>query len=81
MTFTVSVRVCRQHRARFGFYALINGQRLHFRRHADAVAAIRSVLEMQRLQVVTVDQYAARNRKRIANAQTTNAVANPGTNA
>lgn len=63
MKFTVEVRVCRQHRARLGFYAVINGKRIHFRRHADAVAAIRSVLDMQRLQVLTVDQYAARNKQ------------------
>lgn len=63
MKFTVDVRVCRQHRAKLGFYAVINGKRIYFRRHADAVGAIRAVLDMQRLQVCTVDQYAARNTK------------------
>ncbi len=75
MTFTIHARVCRQHRCRLGFYALVNGQRLHFKRHADAVAAIRAVLEMQRLQVVTVDQFAASNTRRIKNASKTDTTA------
>lgn len=63
MKIPVCIRVARQSRSPEGFYALINGQRLHFLRKSDALAAIVSLLEMQRLQVVTVRQYAARQRK------------------
>lgn len=65
MRVLINIPVCRQVRSLRGFYALINGQRLHFKRRADAIAAVQAVLDMQRLQVVTVDQFAARNATRI----------------
>lgn len=58
MTFIVQARITRTKRCPEGFYLLANGQRLHFKRHRDAVAALESLLEMQRFQVVTVRDYA-----------------------
>jgi len=63
MEFIIHVPVCRQSRSPEGFYVLVNGQRIHFKRKMSALDSVASLLEMQRLQVVTVRQYAARQRK------------------
>lgn len=68
MNFTVQARVTRQVRSKEGFYLLVNGKRLHFKRRADAIAGIESLLSMQRFQIVTVRQFTEAQRSRIAKA-------------
>jgi hypothetical protein len=63
MKLPVDVRVTRQRRSKEGFYALINGLRLWHKTRGKAVGSIRAMLELQRLQVVTVRQYAARRKQ------------------
>jgi hypothetical protein len=58
--FKISVRVTRTVKCREGFYVLFNGNRLQFKRRADAVGAVQSLLDMQRFQIVTVREYARR---------------------
>jgi len=60
MRLTVNMPVTRQRRAKEGFYLLVNGKRLHFKRRGDAIGAAQDLLDMQRLQVVTVKQFARR---------------------
>lgn len=64
MKFFLEVPVTRQRRAREGFYLLVNGQRLHFKRRVDAIAAAVDLLTLQKMQIVTVRQLAARKPKR-----------------
>jgi hypothetical protein len=65
MKIILEMPVCRQRRAKEGFYLLVNGKRLHFKRRGDAIASAQSLLDMQRLQVVTVRQFAARAPKHL----------------
>ena len=58
----VSVRVTRTKRCPEGFYAIINRVRIRFKRRADALQSIVDLLRMQRLQVVSVREYARRIR-------------------
>ena len=62
---SVPVRITRAKRCREGFYLVINRSRLHFKRKSDALAAIDSLLSIQRIQVVTVREYVERNRSKI----------------
>jgi len=63
MTFNITARVTRQRRAKEGFYLLVNGKRIHFMRRADAIAAIDSLLSLQKFQILTVRQYQQRIHK------------------
>jgi len=65
MTFEITARVCRQRRSKEGFYLLVNGKRIHFKRRADAIAAITSLLDLQRFQVLTVRQFQTRMKSKI----------------
>jgi hypothetical protein len=53
----ISVRVTRKTKCNEGFYALINGARLWFKTRRAAFGACLSVLELQRLQVVTAREF------------------------
>lgn len=60
MKLFIYVPMCRQRRAKEGFFLLVNGQRIFFKRRADAVAAAQDLLKLQKMQIVTVRSYAAR---------------------
>lgn len=66
--FNISVRITRTHRCKEGFYLLFNRQRLWFKRHRHAVAALRSILSMQRFRIVSVRTYQAEHATAIARA-------------
>ena len=59
------VRITRATKCKEGFYLLVNGERIHFKRKADAVAGLEAIMAMQRFQIVTVREYADRNATRI----------------
>lgn len=63
MKFSIEVPVCRQRRSKEGFYLLINGMRIHHRKRSSAIDSARALLDMQRMQIVTVRQYAARKKR------------------
>lgn len=65
MKFTIEIPVTRLKRCPEGYYALINGSRLHFLARSKAIDGIRAFLSLQRIQVVTVRQYAKRNKRRL----------------
>jgi len=56
----IPVRITRKVRCPEGFYLVVNGQRIHFRKKSDAVAGLQAILDLQRFQVVSVREYAAR---------------------
>lgn len=60
----VPVRITNTRRCPEGFYLLVNGSRIHFKTRSAAIASIDAVLQLQRLQVVTVREYAARKKHR-----------------
>ena len=60
MQFAINVRVTRKKRSPEGFYAIFNGKRIRFNTKPLALSAVDSFLQLQRIQVVTVRQYAAR---------------------
>src|SRR5436190_697502 len=66
MTFQIPVRVTRTAKCQEGFYLLINGSRLRFRNKRGAIDAVRSLLALQRIQILTVREFAHRKRKAIA---------------
>jgi hypothetical protein len=66
MTYPFIVRVTRKSKCREGFYLVINGQRIRYKTKALALAEVEGWLKLQRVQIVTVRDYAERNRKRIA---------------
>ena len=70
-TIPVNVRITRKRKCREGFYLLFNKERIHFKNKAAAVGALDSLLSMQKFQIVTVREYAARtlkqNKKNSAN--------------
>jgi hypothetical protein len=57
--YLVPIRITRTRRCREGFYLLVNGVRIHFLTRAAAVKAIDGILLLQRIQVVSVREYAA----------------------
>lgn len=61
----VPVRITRTKKCREGFFLLVNGSRLRFTNRAAAVDAIDALLSMQRIQVVTVREFAERKKHRI----------------
>lgn len=61
----VPLRITRTKRCREGFYLLVNGERLHFQKRAVAVAAAKSILDLQRLQVLSVREYAASRKAKL----------------
>src|SRR6266478_3476424 len=66
MTVKLNVRVTSKSKCREGFYLQVNGIRLHFRTRALALRSVTDWLALQRLQICTVREYAARNRKKIS---------------
>jgi len=66
MKYALNVRVTRKRKCREGFYLIVNGSRLRFRNKALALAEVQGWINLQRVQVVTVREFAERNRKRIA---------------
>ncbi len=67
MNFTLPVRVTRTKKCREGFYILINGARIHARNRAAAIANVVGWLQLQRVQVVSVREYAQRTARKIQN--------------
>ena len=65
MKLELSVRVTRRRKCREGFYVVINGKRLRYANRALAIKEVRSWLALQRIQIVTVREYAERNRSKI----------------
>jgi hypothetical protein len=63
-TIPVNVRITRKKKCKEGFYLVFNGQRIHFKFKGGAVSALNSLLGMQKFQIVTVREYAARHRKK-----------------
>ena len=61
----IPVRITHTSRCREGFYLLVNGSRIHFRTKADAVAALEAILQLQRFQIVSVRELAARKKARV----------------
>ena len=60
----IPVRLTQTRRCSEGFYLLINGSRMHFKTRALAVEAIDSILSFQKIQVVSVREYADRRKHR-----------------
>lgn len=60
----VPVRITRTHKCAEGFYLLVNGSRIRYGTKAAALRAIDALLSLQRIQVVTVREYAARKKHR-----------------
>ncbi len=65
MIFNFPVRVTRAKRCKEGFFLMINGSRMRFNRRNDAIAAVLSWLELQRVEICSVRQYVARHQKQI----------------
>lgn len=63
-TIPVNVRITRKTKCKEGFYLLFNGQRIHFKFKWAALGALNSLMSMQKFQVVTVREFAARNKKK-----------------
>lgn len=59
---TVPVRITRTRRCAEGFYLLVNGTRIHFKSRAAAIEGADALLQMQRIQVVSVREFAARRK-------------------
>lgn len=57
-TFLLPVRITRTKKCREGFYLLVNGERIHFKKKADAVAGLEAVLQLQQFQIVSVRELA-----------------------
>jgi len=66
MNIPFHVRTTRTKRCAEGFYLIINGHRLRFKNKASAVAACLDWLGIQRVQIVSVREFANRNARRIA---------------
>lgn len=60
----VPIRITLTRRCPEGFYLVVNGSRLWFKRRSAAIAAIDSVLALQRIQVVSLREFAARKKIR-----------------
>lgn len=60
----VPVRITRTARCPEGFFLLVNNSRLRFPTKKAALAAIDSVLSLQKIQVVSVREYADRRKHR-----------------
>ena len=65
MIFIVPVRVTRTRKCREGFYLIINGKRLRYATRALALEEVRGFIELQKLQVCTVREFAARTASKI----------------
>jgi hypothetical protein len=65
MTVELKVRCTRKSRCREGFYLIINGERLRFKSRSAALSNMLDWLKVQRVQVVTVREFAERNARRI----------------
>jgi len=63
-TWLLPVRITRTKKCREGFYVLFNGSRLRFATRAAALGAVDAILSMQKIQVVTVREFAARKKHR-----------------
>lgn len=63
-TYLLPVRITRTKRCPEGFYLLCNGQRIHFKKRSAAIESIDAILALQRIQVVTVREYAERRKVR-----------------
>lgn len=63
-TVRLAVRITRTKKCKEGFYLLVNGTRIRHTTKAIALAALRSILDMQRIQLVTVREFAARQKHR-----------------
>jgi hypothetical protein len=59
----VPVRITRKKRCPEGFYLIINGSRVRFKTRALAIEAASDWCRMQRVQVVSVRDYARRLKK------------------
>lgn len=60
----VPVRITNTRRCPEGFYVLVNGSRLRFATRKLAIEAVDAVLLLNRIQIVTVREYAARKKHR-----------------
>jgi len=58
MTIPFTLRCTGKRKCRDGFYLLVNGQRLWFKNRAAAVGSAVAILHLQRMQVLTVREYA-----------------------
>jgi len=65
MTVKLNVRVTSTSKCREGFYLIMNGQRIRFTRRRHALESAIDWLKVQKIQIVTVKEYAARNQKKI----------------
>lgn len=66
MTVKLNVRVTSKSKCRDGFYLVMNGERIRFKTRAAAVDSVVGWLKFQRIQIVTVREYAERDRKKIS---------------
>lgn len=58
-TFLLPVRITKTKKCREGFYLLVNGERIHFKNKAGALAGLDAILQLQRFQIVSVRELAA----------------------
>ncbi len=66
MTVALTVRCTGKVKCREGFYLMINGERLRFKSKAAAISNMLDWLKVQRVQIVTVREFAERNGKKIS---------------
>lgn len=64
-TFLLPVRITRTKKCREGFYVIVNGTRIHHANKATALASLEAILSLQRIQIVTVREFAARRKHRL----------------
>ena len=63
-TVRLAVRITRTKKCKEGFYLLFNGSRIRHANKATALAALKAILSMQRIQLVSVREYADRQKHR-----------------
>jgi len=63
-TVRLAVRITRTQKCREGFYLLVNGSRTRHSNKAKALDALKAILSMQRIQILTVREFAARQKHR-----------------
>jgi hypothetical protein len=58
--FWLPVRITQAKRCREGFYLVVNGSRIRFPTHAQAISAAQHWVKLQRVQIVSLRDYARR---------------------
>ena len=65
MNIPFKVRVTRTRRSDQGFYLIVNGKRIFYKTKALAMQEAQAIVAMNRMQIITVRQFAKRESRRI----------------